>query len=240
MERRAPTAPATSWRGARGVVGAVILVGVDVNLRCLGVGIVIKHGVREALRVVGEKAAKYGLEVAALKNYVAIYGGIGFGVPGFDEYVKPAIKSLAEKYAAELEVIREVGVPVKPVEPRLRGGIPEADVVMGILRSEIKDAGLIEVPPLFNEELEWLVVRASRRWEAAYKFGVNRAAQKIASLARKLMTIEAVVIKMEDLVTIHGKAVANPKTRRWCYAYIQKAVVRWLPPIRIGLSLIHI
>lgn len=218
-----------------GLVGAMIPVGVDVNLRGLGLGFVPRHRARKALEAVAEKARKYGMEVAVLDRCVAVYGYLEFGVPSFEEYAAPMVVRLAEKYARELEVLESLGIAVRLARPKLRGGVPEADALARVLERGLRDAGLGGVPPLFNRELDWLVRKASRRWEASYKFEISRACQKVAAVARRLLRVASVAVKLEDLATIHGKAVRSPRTRRWCYAYMQRALVRWLPPgARVG------
>jgi len=218
-----------------GLAGAMIPIGVDVNLRGLGLGFVLRRQAREALKAVAGKARKYCMEVAVLDGYVAVYGYLEFGVPSFEEYVAPMVARLVEKYAQEVRILESLGIAARLARPKLWGRVPEADALAEILERGLRDAGLRGVPPLFNRELDWLVRKASRRWEASYKFEINRTCQKVAAVTRRLLGVASVVVKLEDLATIHGKAVRSPRTRRWCYAYMQRALVKWLPPgVRVG------
>ena len=210
--------------------------GVDFNVLRIAFAVRIHAGIAaHVVRAIAPRAVKYGLEVVQVgrKAYLVAVYGLG---ERFEGWLLRRLRGLAARYAGEVEVARElVPAGLRLVDVK----IPEwcGSEVRRVVLQALSEAGLEEVPGLFNVELRWALRRLERAWRLAYRAAVKSACFRIGWVASRVASIEPVVLKLEDLSNIHRKVVANPRTRRWCYGVMRRTLMAALSP-RVGVALV--
>ena len=197
-------------------------VGVDNNVRELGVAVLVRGRGADALKILA--GASVGVEVLEVRGYFYAVFKVRVAEP-FLEYVEPLVDSLARKYAEELEVLSSLGL--KPLCGRFRvpGLLPEYWSVRRLVDSKLAELGLREVPWLFSVELSYLLRRASATWTRLYKIRLRNACSLVAGITSRLSRIGSTVVKIEDLSSINRKASHFDKTKRWAYSTLKKILL---------------
>ena len=201
----------------------MISIGVDVNVRGLGVAVAVKYEIKELLSnpEFMNYVKRLNFEGYTTRHTVYIAGYIPI-FQSFTEYLMPRLEGLIAKYKAEIEVARAVRVNLPTAKVKIPN-IADKNLIKQLTTKLVN----FEPPELFNRELAWLLLKSQKEWRRRYLFETRRAASRLAALTRRIP--QNVTVKLENLQTINPVVVANPKTIRWCYSRIQKIITAALP-----------